>query len=163
MFCCCRRRAFLGGLLLLLILPQLAHKVLLLDAQDVLSGHDDQPEVAVRHVHLDRFGVRAGLLGCFGELLGRGLAVFVGVRQDDVAVLEGGGIQVRSGVVKQHQWRAGSVCSHRISALEFAPEHPLVGRVYPEFPVEYRLEEGLPFGFAHVVFRRGHIAAFQSA
>lgn len=75
-------------MLLLLILPQLTDKVLLLDADDVLPGDDDQPEVAVRHVHLDRFGVRAGLLGCFGKLLGRGLAVFVGVRQDDIAVLE---------------------------------------------------------------------------
>lgn len=75
-------------LLLPLCLPDLTNKVLLFDADNVLAGDDDQAEITVCHVHLDRLGVSAGLLGCFEELLGRRLTVFVGMCQDDITVLE---------------------------------------------------------------------------
>lgn len=61
------------------LLLHLAGKVFLLDARDVLPGHDDESEVAVGQLHLDGGGV--GVEGCcrFGSLFGGGLAVLVGV------------------------------------------------------------------------------------
>lgn len=130
-------------MLLPLVLPQLADKVLLFDADNVLPGDDDQPEVAVRHVHLDRLGVRAGLLGCLGELLSRGLAVFIGVCQDDIAVLteeDMSLVWLPNVLVRERRGVAGGgvglFFTHRISALEISPEHPLVGRMYPKLPIE---------------------------
>lgn len=60
-------------------LLHLAGKVFLLDACDVLSGHDNESEVAVGQLHLD--GGRVGIGGgrCFGSLFWGGLAVLVGV------------------------------------------------------------------------------------
>lgn len=84
---CCCQEVLPSALLLPLVLPQLTDEVLLLDADDVFPWDDNQPEVAVRHVHLDGLGIGAGLGGCLEELLGRGLAVFIGVCQDDVLVL----------------------------------------------------------------------------
>lgn len=41
---------------------------------------------------------------------------------------------------------------YRISALEIAPKHPLVGRVHAQLPVEQRLEEGLRLSLVHLAF-----------
>lgn len=75
-------------MLLSLFLLQLAGEFLLLDADDVFTGDNHQPEVAVRHVQLDVLRIRACLLGCLEELLCCRLTVLVGVCQYDVAVLE---------------------------------------------------------------------------
>lgn len=66
----------------------LAGEVLLLNLDNVFARHNHQPQVAVDEVHLHE-----RLAGCFalgsglGALCGRGLAVFVGVLEDEVAVL----------------------------------------------------------------------------
>lgn len=69
-------------------LLQLTSKFFLLNLDNMFAWHNHQSQIAMDQVHLDRaFPSGFALGGGLGALCGGGLAVFVGVLEDNVAVL----------------------------------------------------------------------------
>lgn len=133
----CRRRAP----------PHLARKLLELHLDDVRPRHDHEPQVPRRHVHRDAVGGGPRRLGRLEALLRGGVAVLVGLGEDDVAVLFCWFlVSFRVGSDGRDGLSPGLGGTNGIDALELAPEDPAVGRRDAQVLVQQRGEvvPGLP-------------------